>query len=212
MRAPTPPPSLLPSPFPGRRRSSGNPWRCRPRRKSLFPARARLLSRDRRNSSSSLPKRSRSRRPSSKSSKKMEGSPTRKTIPPFRRGRSPFRCRIARTGERGQALPGSPPAIGVGFLTGTPEAIAGVFKLLGIRSRYAITTELKQFGYDFFLLNPDAFAPAARFPVGPEYVLGPGDEVRVTIWGKIEGRFNLFVDRDGMIRLPKVGAVRVAGR
>src|SRR3990170_3755646 len=143
--------------------------------------------------------------------KKDGGIAYTQNYPPVSEGKISVPVKIVRTTEKGQALSGSPPAIGVGFLTGTPEAIAGVFKLLGIRSRYAITTELKQFGYDFFLLNPDAFPPADRFPVGPEYVLGPGDEVRVTIWGKVEGRFNLFVDRDGMIRLPKVGVVSVAG-
>ena len=101
--------------------------------------------------------------------------------------------------------------IGVGYLTGTPEAIAGAFKLLGIRSRYAIDTELKQFGYDFFLMTPYAFTPPDKFPVGPDYVLGPGDEVKVTIWGKIDGRFNLVVDRDGMITLPKAAMISVAG-
>jgi polysaccharide export outer membrane protein len=104
-----------------------------------------------------------------------------------------------------------PPVVGVGYLTGTPEAIAGAFKLLGIRSRYAINTELQQFGYDFFLMTPYAFTPPDKFPVGPEYVLGPGDEVRITIWGKIDGRFNLVVDRDGMITLPKAGMISVAG-
>src|SRR3990172_1706410 len=143
--------------------------------------------------------------------KKDGGIAYTQNYPPVSEGKISVPVKIVRTSEKGQAMTGSPPAIGVGFLTGTPEAIAGVFKLLGIRSRYAITTELKQFGYDFFLLNPDAFTPADRFPVGPEYVLGPGDEVRVTIWGKIEGRFILFVDRDGMIRLPKVGVVSVAG-
>lgn len=133
------------------------------------------------------------------------------SYPTVSEGKISVPVKIVRTLEKGQGTPGFPPATAVGYLTGTPDAIAGAFKLLGIRSRYAISTELNQFGYDFFLLTPNAFAPPDRFPVGPEYVLGPGDEVRITIWGKIEGRFNLVVNRDGMVSLPKAGVISVAG-
>ena len=46
---------------------------------------------------------------------------------------------------------------------------------------------------------------------GPDYVLGPGDELRITIWGNIEGQWNVVVDRDGKISLPKVGIIGVTG-
>ncbi len=143
--------------------------------------------------------------------KKHEGISFSQTYVLLPEGKIAVPVKIVRSPERAQAMPGFPPELGVGFLTGTPEAIAGAFKLLGIRSRYAITTELKQFGYDLFQLPQAAFAPVDKFPVGPEYILGPGDEVRVTIWGKIEGRFNLVVDRDGMLTLPKAGVIGVAG-
>ena len=47
--------------------------------------------------------------------------------------------------------------------------------------------------------------------MGPDYVLGPGDELRITIWGNIEGQWNVVVDRDGKISLPKVGIIGVTG-
>ncbi|HOV86997.1 MAG TPA: SLBB domain-containing protein [Syntrophobacteraceae bacterium] len=53
--------------------------------------------------------------------------------------------------------------------------------------------------------------PVADVPVGPDYVLGPGDEVRVAVWGSVEGTWFVSVDRDGNITLPKVGVVGVAG-
>lgn len=74
-----------------------------------------------------------------------------------------------------------------------------------------ISTNLRQFGYDLFRQPPSTFAPADRVPVGPDYVLGPGDELRVTIWGNIEGQWNVVVDRDGKISLPKVGIIGVTG-
>ncbi len=74
-----------------------------------------------------------------------------------------------------------------------------------------ISTDLRQFGYDLFRRPPSTFAPVDKVPVGPEYVLGPGDEIRITIWGKIEGRYSVVVDRDGNISIPKVGVLGVTG-
>jgi protein involved in polysaccharide export with SLBB domain len=143
--------------------------------------------------------------------KKDGGIAYSQTYPVVPEGKIAVPVKIVRTPEKAQAQPGIPPEIGVGFLTGTPDAIAGAFRLLGIRSRYAITTELKHFGYDLFRFPPGGFAAVDKFPVGHEYILGPGDEVRIAVWGKIDGRFHLTVDRDGMLNLPKAGVVGVAG-
>jgi protein involved in polysaccharide export with SLBB domain len=101
--------------------------------------------------------------------------------------------------------------IEAGYLLGPADVISGAFRLMGIKSQYAISTELKQFGYDLFRLAPETFAPVDKVPVGPNYVLGPGDEIRVSVWGKVEGQFLLVVDRDGNISIPKVGTIGVAG-
>lgn len=53
--------------------------------------------------------------------------------------------------------------------------------------------------------------PVQSLPVDSSYTLGPGDEVRVTVWGSIEGNWDIFVDRDGNITLPKVGVLGVTG-
>jgi protein involved in polysaccharide export with SLBB domain len=49
-------------------------------------------------------------------------------------------------------------------------------------------------------------------PVGPEYVLGPGDGVSVDLWGGVSRRFYRVVDREGRVSLPEVGPVLVAGK
>lgn len=46
---------------------------------------------------------------------------------------------------------------------------------------------------------------------GPDYVLGSGDEVQVTLWGSVDGDFRQTVDRAGRITIPRVGPVLVAG-
>ena len=49
-------------------------------------------------------------------------------------------------------------------------------------------------------------------PVGPDYVLGPGDTVSVDLWGGVARRFRSVVDREGRLSLPEVGPLLVAGK
>ncbi|QWV95979.1 SLBB domain-containing protein [Geomonas nitrogeniifigens] len=71
--------------------------------------------------------------------------------------------------------------------------------------------QLTQFGYSFFKRGKDTFAAQTDVPVGPDYLVGPGDRLIVTLWGSINGTHKLEVNRSGEIVLPKVGAVKVAG-
>ena len=70
--------------------------------------------------------------------------------------------------------------------------------------------KLTQFGYSFFR-QPVAFAPVADAPVGPDYIVGPGDTLILTVWGSLEATLPLEVNRSGEITLPRVGNVRVWG-
>ncbi|RQW77260.1 MAG: hypothetical protein EHM51_02085, partial [Geobacter sp.] len=68
-----------------------------------------------------------------------------------------------------------------------------------------------QCGYDFF--RPEgAFAPLVDVPVGPDYIVGAGDRLVLTLWGSIDGTYELEINRAGEIVLPRVGAVKVAGQ
>ena len=49
-------------------------------------------------------------------------------------------------------------------------------------------------------------------PVGPDYVLGPGDGVSIDLWGGVSRRFYRSVDREGRISLPESGPVLVSGK
>ena len=49
-------------------------------------------------------------------------------------------------------------------------------------------------------------------PVGPDYVLGPGDGLNIEIWGSVAERLQRVVDRQGVVTLPETGGVQVAGR
>ncbi|MEY8688684.1 MAG: SLBB domain-containing protein [Leptothrix sp. (in: b-proteobacteria)] len=47
--------------------------------------------------------------------------------------------------------------------------------------------------------------------VPPDYVVSPGDELQVLLWGSVDADLRLMVDRSGRISVPRVGAIMVAG-
>jgi protein involved in polysaccharide export with SLBB domain len=49
-------------------------------------------------------------------------------------------------------------------------------------------------------------------PVGPDYVIGPGDGLNIDIWGSFSQRLRRVVDRQGRVSLPEVGDLQVSGR
>jgi protein involved in polysaccharide export with SLBB domain len=67
------------------------------------------------------------------------------------------------------------------------------------------------YGENLFREVPSTFAPLDLTPVPPTYILGPDDEIRIRVWGQVNLRANLRVDRSGEIYLPQVGPVHVAG-
>ena len=70
--------------------------------------------------------------------------------------------------------------------------------------------KLPIFGFNLFEA-PSTFAPVENVPVTPDYVIGPGDELLVRAWGQIDVDFRAIVDRNGMINIPRVGSIPVAG-
>jgi len=67
------------------------------------------------------------------------------------------------------------------------------------------------FGAEMFRDVPSTFSPVENVPVTPEYVIGPGDEIRLQIWGQVNQVNSYTVDRAGDIYIPSVGPVHVAG-
>ncbi len=67
------------------------------------------------------------------------------------------------------------------------------------------------YGANLFRSVPSTFAPLDMAPVPPDYVLGPGDELRIRVWGQVNFQANLRVDRSGEVFVPQVGTVHVAG-
>ena len=71
--------------------------------------------------------------------------------------------------------------------------------------------QLPIFGASLFGNVPTTFAPVQNIPVTPDYVIGPGDEIRLEIWGQVNQQASFVVDRTGSISVPQVGTIHVAG-
>jgi len=72
--------------------------------------------------------------------------------------------------------------------------------------------QLTFFGHELFDPRAEVPLPGDAFPVPDEYVIGPGDELIVKLWGRMEGTHRLRVDRDGKVFIPKMGPLSVAGK
>ena len=70
---------------------------------------------------------------------------------------------------------------------------------------------LQPFGYDVFEPRDAELNAPSSGPVPADYVLGPGDTIRVQLFGNVNGIYEYEVSRDGVLNLPEIGPVTVAG-
>ena len=71
--------------------------------------------------------------------------------------------------------------------------------------------QLCRFGHQATYDLSSFFEPPPLAMVPEDYVLGPGDEVFVRLWGSIELDTALVLDRSGQVVIPRVGPVRLGG-
>src|SRR5271157_3044317 len=84
--------------------------------------------------------------------------------------------------------------------------------------------------YDLYVQAPSRDRPPQRFgtevfqdglrdprsipmdlPVGPDYVVGPGDSLSIDLWGGVSTKLVRVVDRQGRVTLPEAGPLLVSG-
>jgi protein involved in polysaccharide export with SLBB domain len=75
----------------------------------------------------------------------------------------------------------------------------------------AVGRALPVFGQSLFEQPPSTFAPLDLLQVPSDYIIGPGDELQIRIWGQVEADLRVMVDRSGQIYIPRVGQISVAG-
>lgn len=70
---------------------------------------------------------------------------------------------------------------------------------------------LPLYGADFFENLKNNNVQLSRTPVSDDYVIGPGDQLNIRIWGSANAEATVTVDRQGAIAFPKLGTLRLAG-
>src|SRR5438445_4066779 len=71
----------------------------------------------------------------------------------------------------------------------------------------------ERFGMEVFSNTAnDPQAIPIVLPVGPDYVIGPGDGLEIDLWGGVSQRLFRVVDREGRVSLPETGPLLVGGR
>jgi protein involved in polysaccharide export with SLBB domain len=93
----------------------------------------------------------------------------------------------------------------------TPLSTTATFELTEYQRfvQQATGRTLPLFGYNLF--STGAFPALENVPVPADYVVGPGDEIDLKLWGAVDGDLRLSVDRNGQVAIPRVGTVNVAG-
>ncbi|HVN48059.1 MAG TPA: SLBB domain-containing protein, partial [Bacteroidota bacterium] len=70
---------------------------------------------------------------------------------------------------------------------------------------------LLPFGYNIFQFPTSTFEPVLNLPTASNYLLGPGDEILLTMWGETQLYLQLTINREGNIVVPNVGPVVAQG-
>ena len=87
----------------------------------------------------------------------------------------------------------------------TPVNVPGFFGRPGVAG-------LRPFGYDVFNYPASTFEPVLNVATPASYVLGPGDELVINVWGETKLYYSLAVNRDGNLLIPDVGPVAAVGQ
>ena len=88
---------------------------------------------------------------------------------------------------------------------------SGAVNLREVKEQKVTGQKLKQFGYELFNGPSGSFMPATDIPIPSEYVMGPGDNIIVQLYGKENESHALTINREGEIQFPHLGPLVVAG-
>ncbi len=73
------------------------------------------------------------------------------------------------------------------------------------------TKPLPYFGYNVFTNAKVDFSPDIYGPVDENYPLGPGDELVISVWGEVELRKEVTINRNSQVYLENVGLITLSG-
>ncbi|MGA7243921.1 MAG: SLBB domain-containing protein, partial [Terracidiphilus sp.] len=73
--------------------------------------------------------------------------------------------------------------------------------------------QLKRFGSEIFVRRDRTVSSLVPLdvPIGPDYVVGPGDNLNIDLWGGVSQTLSRAVGPDGHVSLPEAGDIQIAG-
>jgi protein involved in polysaccharide export with SLBB domain len=74
-----------------------------------------------------------------------------------------------------------------------------------------IQEELEIFGMSFFENSANSFEPSLNVATPANYLLGPGDQVIIDVWGASEQSYILDISPQGSILVPEIGPIYLNG-
>ncbi len=116
-------------------------------------------------------------------------------------------------GTPAPTLPGpsvAPPTHSQATITPLPPGPASRYFVPAFASRTGAHS-LPAFGYNVFTYSPTTFQPTLNVPTPVNYIVGPGDEIVISLWGETQLVQDLFVSKNGDIYIPNVGLINVNG-
>jgi polysaccharide biosynthesis/export protein len=116
------------------------------------------------------------------------------------------------TGQSGNGSAMSPPASAPMILYQAAPQIGPLprSRLEQIMSSRA-GVNLTQFGYDQLGVGRDVTVPQSG-AIQDSYILGPGDQINVSLRGQENNEYQAFVNRNGQVVLPRISPILAAGR
>ncbi len=91
-----------------------------------------------------------------------------------------------------------------------PVQAITLYKVPGISEGRGVD-DLQPFGMDIFQSPSSAFDVVLNLASPPSYLLGPGDEIVITVWGETKLNHQLQINREGNVIVPDVGPVNANG-
>ncbi len=80
-----------------------------------------------------------------------------------------------------------------------------------VKMKDSLNQSLKHFGYDFFTKR-DSVSFWENLPTPKNYLLGPGDELILSLWGQTQLRKSYTINREGNIYDDQVGLLSMVGK
>lgn len=91
------------------------------------------------------------------------------------------------------------------------QVIAGTEYPIEVAPLDSLAPLSRIFGHNFFISKGLSLIPSITAPVPASYVLGPGDNVSLSVWGSANAEDDYKIGSDGSIRIEGVGPIALAG-